>query len=123
VLRSLLDGEAGRFLDEASTALYRAEPPALLAALLTCEKTARRASFLDFMVDPSVRRSGLGRYLLRWGFRALRALGYEQVRLWVSESNVAARRLYDSVGFSVTHAATIYRWDRPGSDPHPQTAA
>jgi ribosomal protein S18 acetylase RimI-like enzyme len=123
VLQSILDGESGRFLDEASTALYRADPPALLSALLTCEKSARRASFLDFMVDPATRRSGYGRYLLRWGFRALRALGYEQVRLWVSESNVAARRLYDSAGFSVTLAAAIYRWDRPGSVAHPQTAA
>jgi ribosomal protein S18 acetylase RimI-like enzyme len=123
VLEALLAGEAGRFLDEASTALYRAEPPALLGALLTCEKTPRRASFLDFMIDPSARRSGLGRYLLRWGFRALRALGYEQVRLWVSDDNVAARRLYDSVGFSVTRTTTIYRWDRPASEPHPQTAA
>jgi ribosomal protein S18 acetylase RimI-like enzyme len=121
-LRSILDGQSGRFLDEASTVLYRADPPMLLGALLTCEKSPRRASFLDFMVDPSSRRSGLGRYLLRWGFRALRALGYEQVRLWVSESNVGARRLYDSVGFSVTHTAVIYRWDRPGSGAHPQTA-
>lgn len=123
VLEALLAGEAGRFLDEASTALYRPDPPALVGALLTCEKTPRRASFLDFMVDPSSRRSGLGRYLLRWGFRALRALGYEQVRLWVSESNVGARRLYDSLGFSVTHTTTIYRWDRPDSGAHPQTAA
>ncbi len=123
LLRALLDGDAGRFLDEASTALYRADPPALLGALLSCEKSARRATFLDFMVDPSARRTGLGRYLLRWGFRALRALGYERVRLWVSESNVPARRLYESVGFARTHATTIYRWDRPGSDAHPQTAA
>lgn len=123
VLQALLNGEAGRFLDEASVALYRADPPALLGALLTCEKSARRASFLDFMVDPAARRAGLGRYLLRWGFRALRALGYEQVRLWVSESNVAARHLYDAEGFSVTLAATIYRWDRRASDAHPQTAA
>jgi GNAT superfamily N-acetyltransferase len=113
VLEALLDGRAGRFLDEASTALYRAERPALLGALLTCEKSPRHAAFLDFMVDPDARRAGLGRHLLAWGFRALRALGYERVRLWVSESNAAARRLYESVGFAVTHATQIYRWDRP----------
>jgi ribosomal protein S18 acetylase RimI-like enzyme len=123
VLEALIAGEAGRFLDEASTALYRPEPPALLAAILTCEKSPRRAVFLDFMVDPLERRKGYGRYLLRWGFRALRALGYERVRLWVSESNAAARRLYESVGFSVVLGTTIYRWDRPVESAQPHSAA
>ncbi len=123
VLEGLLAGEAGRFLDEASTTLYRADPPALLGALLTCEKSPRHAVFLDFMVAPDAQRQGYGRYLLRWGFRALRALGYERVRLWVSEGNASARRLYDSLGFGVVLATTIYRWDRPASSAHPQVAA
>jgi ribosomal protein S18 acetylase RimI-like enzyme len=123
VLRALLAGEAGRFLEEASTALYRPDPPALLGALVTCEKSARRAAFLDFMVDPSARRRGYGRYLLIWGFRALRALGYERVRLWVSETNAPARALYASLGFTTTHETVIYRWDRSGESGHPQTAA
>ncbi len=109
---AILDGSVGRFLDEASTALYRPEPPALLGAILTCEKTPRRAVFQDFMVDPAHRGRGYGAYLLHWAFRALWALGYERVRLWVSAANENARRLYDSVGFSVTASAVIYRWDR-----------
>jgi ribosomal protein S18 acetylase RimI-like enzyme len=112
VLASLLAGEVGAFLDSASTVLYRADPPALVAAILTCERSARHAVFLDFMVDPSFRRHGHARYLLRWGLRALWALGYERVRLWVTASNESARRLYDSTGFSITHTAVIYRWDR-----------
>ncbi|MGA8543058.1 MAG: GNAT family N-acetyltransferase [Thermoplasmata archaeon] len=112
VMTALLAGEVGAFLDSASTVLYRREPPALVGAILTCEKSARHAVFLDFMVDPAYRRRGHARYLLRWGLRALWALGYERVRLWVTASNVSARRLYDSVGFLVTHRAVIYRWDR-----------
>ncbi|MGI0129967.1 MAG: GNAT family N-acetyltransferase [Thermoplasmata archaeon] len=112
VLVALIGGDLGRFLDEASIALYRSEPPGLVGAILTCEKSARRAVFLDFMVDPGLRGRGYGRYLLRWGLRALWALGYERVRLWVSASNTTARRLYDSLGFLVTHTAVIYRWDR-----------
>jgi ribosomal protein S18 acetylase RimI-like enzyme len=112
-LSSMLDGELGPFLDHASAALYRPEGPQLVAAILTGERSARHAVFLDFMVDPAHRGRGYGRYLLRWGFRALWALGYERVRLWVSESNTVARRLYDSTGFAVTHRAVIYRWDRP----------
>ena len=119
MLGEILDGAVGRFLDEASTALYRTEPPALLGAILACEKTARRAAFQDLMVDPDLRSRGYGAYLLHWAMRALWALGYEQVRLWVSEANETARRLYDSVGFAVTQSAVIYRWDRGGS-PQPQ---
>jgi ribosomal protein S18 acetylase RimI-like enzyme len=111
-LVALMDGELGRFLEEASTAFYRPEPPTLVGAILTCEKSARRAVFFDFMIDPDLRVRGYGSYLLRWGLRALWALGYERVRLWVSATNRTARRLYDSVGFSVTHTTAIYRWDR-----------
>jgi ribosomal protein S18 acetylase RimI-like enzyme len=123
ILEALLGGEMGRFLDEASTALYRPDPPALLGAILTCERSARRAVFLDFMVDPAARGRGYGRFLLRWGFRALRALGHERVGLWVTGTNAAARRLYDDVGFRVTHTAAIYRWDAADSSPQPHSAA
>jgi len=120
-LSAMLDGELGPFLDHASSALYRAEPPALVGAILTSERSARHAVFLDFMVDPDERGHGYGRYLLRWGFRTLYALGYERVRLWVTATNTGARRLYDSVGFSVTHRAVIYRWDRVPASPQRQS--
>jgi ribosomal protein S18 acetylase RimI-like enzyme len=120
-LRAILDGSVGRFLDEASVALYRPEPPLLAGAILTCEKTPQRAVFQDLMVDPDLRGRGHGAYLLHWGLRALWALGYERVRLWVSADNQAARRLYDSVGFSTTQTAVIYRWDRSPSAPQPQS--
>jgi ribosomal protein S18 acetylase RimI-like enzyme len=106
----------GRFLDEASTALIEPEPPRLVGAVLTAERTPRRAIYLDFMVDPERQGHGVGRYLLRWGFRALRALGYDRVGLWVTVTNSAARHLYEELGFRRTATALIYRWERPGSD-------
>jgi ribosomal protein S18 acetylase RimI-like enzyme len=117
VLSSLMTGELGRFLDEASIALYRPEPPALVGAILTCERSPRSAVILDFMVDPTLRGRGYGAYLMRWVLRALWALGYERARLWVSATNEPARRLYDSVGFSAIQTAVIYRWDRVPSVP------
>jgi len=118
VLRAFLEGQMGRFLPEASTALLVPEPPRLVGVILSAERSPRRAVFLDFMVDPSERGHGYGRYLLRWGLRALWALGYSSVHLWVTTSNTAARRLYDRAGFRPIAVATIYRWDRPGSAPH-----
>jgi GNAT superfamily N-acetyltransferase len=117
VLSAMLSGEAGRFLDEASTTLYRPDPPMLVGALLSCERSPRRALYADFLVDPRERGRGHGTFLLRWGFRALWALGYERVRLWVSASNRPARRLYDAVGFTVTSTTILYRWERPDSGP------
>jgi ribosomal protein S18 acetylase RimI-like enzyme len=112
VLETILDGRLGSFLDRASTGLYRPDPPRLVAALLSVEQSARRAVFVDFMVDPGERRRGYGAFLLRWGFRALRSLGYERVRLWVSVTNLAACRLYEANGFRTTASTAIYRWER-----------
>ena len=114
VLETILDGQLGSFLDRASTGLYRPDPPRLVAALLSVEQSARRAVFVDFMVDPGEQRRGYGAFLLRWGFRALRSLGYERVRLWVSVTNTAAVRLYEAHGFRTTTTASIYRWVRVG---------
>ncbi len=120
VLLSILDGRVGRFLDEASTALVEPDPIRLVGAVLTTEQSARRAVIVDLLVDPERRRRGLGRFLLRWAVRALRAYGYERVRLWVTVANVPARTLYESAGFRTVAAAIIYRWDRDpsASQPH-----
>ncbi len=121
VLVSMLEGRVGRFLDEASVALVETEPPRLVGAILTTEQTPRRAVFVDLLVDPDRRRKGLGRYLLKWGIRALWAYGYERVRLWVTVANRPALALYESAGFRTVASAIIYRWDRPPSPSQPHS--
>jgi mycothiol synthase len=54
-------------------------------------------------VDPAAQGMRLGRDLTVIGLEYLRGLGLQQVLLYVDESNVAAIRLYESLGFS--------RWD------------
>lgn len=117
---AILDDQLGRFLDEASCALVAYEPTRLVGAILTAEKSARHGVFLDLVVDPERRHEGFGRFLLGWGLRALRALGYERARLWVSDANAPARALYASFGFAPIARATIYRWDRASSSAQPQ---
>ncbi len=120
MMDELIDGRLGRFLGEASTALVLGESGELLAALLTSEQSPQLAVYLDIMVDPRHRRAGLARFLVRWGFRALWALGYPKVRLWVTESNEAARALYHGTGFVRVSSALIYRFSRPAAvDPNP----
>lgn len=117
VVEAILEGSLGRFLPEASAALVGEAPTRLVGALLTAEQSPHRAVFLNFLVDPAERGRGYGRYLLRWGLRALRALGYSEVHLWVTLANRSALRLYEAHGFRVVASATIYRWERSGSDP------
>jgi ribosomal protein S18 acetylase RimI-like enzyme len=119
-LVDVMSGKLGGFLDAASTALVR-EDGALLGALLTAEHDARTAVFLDLLVEPSARRHGLGRFLVLWGLRALSALGYTTARLWVTEANRPAWRLYESMGFAVAGRARIFRYARPDSAGQPQT--
>lgn len=109
VTAALLDGSLGRFLDEASTALFKPDPPRLVGAILSAERSPRKAMFVNFMVDPEFRRKGYGRYLFRWGLRALWALGYQRIHLWVTAANEPARRLYQEFHLEPTVRSTIYR--------------
>ncbi len=59
---------------------------------------AERAEVIDLRVLASERRQGLGRKLLWASFTALGDVG--AVELEVRSSNVAARALYESLGFS-----------------------
>ena len=64
-------------------------------------------------VDPAERGTGLGRALTLAGLRYLRSRGLFQVMLYVDESNTAAIRLYESLGF--THWDTDVMFCHPGS--------
>ena len=61
---------------------------------------AERAEMVDLRVLASERRQGLGRQLLWASLAALGDVG--AVELEVRSSNVAARELYESLGFSET---------------------
>lgn len=121
VMKALLDGSLGRFLEEASTGLYQADPPRLVGAILSAERNPRTGIFVSFMVDPEFRRRGYGRFLLRWGLRALWALGYERVHLWVTAANEPARQLYREFHLEPTVRSTIYRVSRDPSPPQPHS--
>jgi mycothiol synthase len=66
-------------------------------------------------VRPDRQGAGLGRQLLRWGARYLRAIGVPDVSLAVNGRNERALGLYESEGF--VRRRTRERWARPVVDP------
>ena len=67
---------------------------------------AKRAEMIDLRVLAAERRQGLGRQLLWASLTALGDVG--AVELEVRSSNVAARALYESLGFSDTGSRPKY---------------
>jgi mycothiol synthase len=63
-------------------------------------------------VDPAEQGSGLGRALTLIGIQYLRSRGLPEVMLYVDENNVAAIRLYESLGF--THSGTDVMFSHGG---------
>lgn len=121
VTAALLDGSLGRFLEEASTALLIPDPPRLVGAILSAERSPRKAIFVEFMVDPEFHRRGYGTFLFRWGLRALWALGYQRVHLWVTAANEPARQLYAKFHLEPTMRSIIYRVSRAPGGPQPHS--
>lgn len=62
---------------------------------------ARRGYIYDLFVAPTWRGKGLGRALLSEAERRCRERGLKELGLTVSVTNKAARRLYESAGFTV----------------------
>ena len=59
-----------------------------------------QAELGNVAVAPEARRRGLGRLLVEAALRRVRQRGARECFLEVRESNVGARRLYESLGFS-----------------------
>ena len=78
---------------------------ALLRDLLHLRGTARMrdadvpARIISLAVDPDWQGRGIGEQLLEAAFQRLRELGRTEVRLEVRPENLAARRLYEKLGF------------------------
>jgi mycothiol synthase len=60
-------------------------------------------------VDPGQQGGGLGRALTLVGLAHLQRLGLSQVMLYVDESNAAAARMYESLGFHRWATDVMYR--------------
>jgi ribosomal-protein-alanine N-acetyltransferase len=79
----------------------RAGPRAELAGFVACWLVRDELHVLSLAVAPALRRRGYGRALLEGAVSVARSRGARYATLEVRKSNVAARRLYAGLGFSV----------------------
>jgi [ribosomal protein S18]-alanine N-acetyltransferase len=70
-----------------------------LMGFLVGRVTSGDAEILNFAVEPSERRLGIGSALIAEAIEHLRAKGIQRLFLEVRDSNVAARALYAKQGF------------------------
>jgi GNAT superfamily N-acetyltransferase len=95
-LRDLIDGGD-------TIVLLAGEGPAGVAVLRLRDalwSEGREAYLAELYVRPSRRGHGIGRALMTAVLSECRRLGADRVEIGVDEPDVAARRLYESLGFS-----------------------
>jgi len=76
-------------------------PAGLVAGYLCLWLVAGEAQVQNLAVNPAFRRRGVGRLLLLSGLREAARRGCTEATLEVRPSNLAARRLYSSLGFGL----------------------
>lgn len=59
-------------------------------------------------VDPDARRMGVGRRMIEWHERCALIAGLQRIELELRESNLAARRFYERLGFEVVARRRSY---------------
>jgi [ribosomal protein S18]-alanine N-acetyltransferase len=92
-----------------------AEQRGVVTGYIIARRAADEGEILNLGVAPAHRRYGIGRALVEQVLALFRHDGVRKVYLEVRESNAAARRLYDRLGFAeVARRPRYYR--RPVED-------
>jgi [ribosomal protein S18]-alanine N-acetyltransferase len=101
--------------DEPRVDFYVAELEGRIAGYSVLWSLFDEGELANLAVSPDLRWKGIGRLMLREGLERLRRRGATKIFLELRASNEAARRLYESAGFSELHRRKGY-YRRPVED-------
>lgn len=101
----------GRFFAPGSLCAVDRSTRTLSGLCLSSIVADRVGHITQICVAPSVQGKGLGRNLLRRSMNALAEAGYSEVSLTVTAANVAAVKLYESMGFRKVRSFSANVWD------------
>ena len=96
-VQRLYAGTYGRLLLDCSCVIAEAERM-ISAAIVTVHDGAPLLAFS--ITEPSCQKQGLASALMRASCARLAATGFDELRLVVTDGNVAAQRLYARLGFA-----------------------
>jgi ribosomal-protein-alanine N-acetyltransferase len=80
--------------------VWVAENEGVVMGFACCRLIEREAELLNLAVDPGWRRKGIGLRLMQHTLAEVKGRGGERIFLEVRASNMAARRLYEQLGFA-----------------------
>ncbi len=95
-------------INEPEAGAYVAQVDGMIAAYLVFRIFAQEMHILNIAVHEQFRRRGLAEFMLRTFMERAAQSGVINALLEVRESNVAARRLYEKLGFSVVGRRARY---------------
>ncbi len=105
LFKSLLSGDFGPVLSDASLCVLRDGEP---CALIAVTDMGDAAFVADIAVLPDMKGKGTGRFLLVNAMKAARKMRKQRMSLWVSEGNTPALALYKSLGFGIKRTGVYY---------------
>ena len=102
---ALISDIAGRFLanfkPDREAAWIADQSGAILGGVLLVEKEPGIAQLRLLYVEPEARGHGIGRRLVEDCIAFARAKGYRRLELWTNDILIAARRIYETAGFTL----------------------
>jgi ribosomal protein S18 acetylase RimI-like enzyme len=81
-----------------------------VGSIAIVEASSDEAQLRWFLLHPSIRGQGVGRYLMDEAMRFCREMNYSRVFLLTEKSLLAAAKLYEGYGFELTEEKTHELW-------------
>lgn len=99
-IRSTINGKYGLLLKRCSFVIEE-NGQAISACIVTWSEEVNLPLLAFSMTHPDLKNQGMATFLLKKSINTLLAQGYKKLYLVVTEGNIAAKHLYEKIGFQV----------------------